>query len=233
MTLVALWVRICIYMLCAYASSVSTPGKGLSLTGGQQRGRGIAFTIHVGAKNCSNQVPCTSASVPLPPQLVVVRPWSLTLWRHSKPTWRWPWATCCHLPCSEQGLELHDLQKLFPNSALSVTLICTYVQIHPPSWLRYTAELQKLHELHPSAHAVGAHASICRHLHVQRSINFFYGGLKPASVLLSSSKPPRLSWQAVICEAVICWVGFWALQVTGARRRRGEGLSNWYRVKSI
>lgn len=76
MILVALWVRICICMLCIYASSVSTPGKEFPLTGGQQRGRGIAFTIPVGAKDCSNQVHCISASAALPPQLVVVRWWS-------------------------------------------------------------------------------------------------------------------------------------------------------------
>lgn len=228
MTLVALWVRICICMLCIYASSVSTPGKEFPLTGEQQRGRGIAFTIPVGAKDCSNQVRCISASAALPPQLVVVRSWSLTLWRHSKPTWvalsnllslTLLWAGAC--------------TTWFPNSAPSVTLICTYVQIHDPSCLRCTAELQKLHELHSLADAGGAQASICRHLHVQRSVNLFYGGLKPASVLLSSSKPPRFCWHAVICEAVICWVGFWVLQVTGARRRHGEGLANWYRIKSI
>lgn len=153
---------------------------------------------------------------------------SLTLWRHSKPTW----VALSNL-LSLTLLWAGAWTTWFPNSALSVTLICTYVQIHDPSCLRCTAELQKLHELHPSADAGGAQASICRHLHVHRSINLFYGGLKPASVLLSSSKPPRFCWHAVICEAVICWVGFWVLQVTGARRRCGEGLANWYRIKSI
>lgn len=38
-----------------------------SFAGGQQRGRGIALAIHVGAEDCSGRVACIKVSAALPP----------------------------------------------------------------------------------------------------------------------------------------------------------------------
>lgn len=53
---------------CIYTTEEVSP-----FTGGQQRGRGIALAIRMGAEDCSGHVACIKTSAALAPQLVAQR----------------------------------------------------------------------------------------------------------------------------------------------------------------